>query len=286
MEAENLGKPKMPGNRGCGTCLYYEPSPLRRKGWCRNPNLVDGYVKRLVELNEYNCYRMFSIDFWEPAPQAEITTSSPATAQAFFSRLTALAHGDGVSKPNSKEKPDRSSGQEVELPVVPGFPVGENRPRASQLQLTAWRPTRAIIMLLVAIVLVPLLSFAAWTSYQTVGARETSPEAIGGAAPTNSPAQTLLQPTATAIQKSLPPAPTMASGGYAQVVNTDSGGLQVRLQPGPQYPAVASMPDGTILHLIDGPVNAEGYIWWQVEADGQSGWCADTWLKAVAGPSG
>src|SRR6476469_4224081 len=64
-------------DRKCSTCRHYQPSPLWRKGWCRNPLLYDRNTNHLVEADSLACNRTF-IDYWEPvqgptpemAPQA------------------------------------------------------------------------------------------------------------------------------------------------------------------------------------------------------------------------
>ncbi len=51
--------------RKCSTCKHYQPSPLWRKGWCRNPLLYDRNTNHLVEGESLACNRTF-IDYWEP----------------------------------------------------------------------------------------------------------------------------------------------------------------------------------------------------------------------------
>ncbi len=54
-------------DKKCATCRHYEPSPLRRRGWCRNPLLYDRHTNHLVEEDTLACSRGFgSIDYWEP----------------------------------------------------------------------------------------------------------------------------------------------------------------------------------------------------------------------------
>lgn len=52
-------------DRKCSTCRHYQPSPLWRKGWCRNPLLYDRNTNHLVEADSLACNRTF-IDYWEP----------------------------------------------------------------------------------------------------------------------------------------------------------------------------------------------------------------------------
>lgn len=54
-------------DKKCATCRHYEQSPLRRRGWCRNPLLYDRHTNHLVEEDTLACSRGFgSVDYWEP----------------------------------------------------------------------------------------------------------------------------------------------------------------------------------------------------------------------------
>src|SRR3954468_14796537 len=57
-------------DRKCSTCRHYQPSPLWRKGWCRNPLLYDRNTNHLVEADSLACNRTF-IDYWEPIVGAQ-----------------------------------------------------------------------------------------------------------------------------------------------------------------------------------------------------------------------
>ncbi|PZR98932.1 MAG: hypothetical protein DLM69_07955, partial [Candidatus Chloroheliales bacterium] len=54
-------------DKKCATCRHYEPSPLRKRGWCRNPLLYDRNTNHLVEEDTLGCSRGFgSVNYWEP----------------------------------------------------------------------------------------------------------------------------------------------------------------------------------------------------------------------------
>jgi hypothetical protein len=53
-------------HRHCGTCRFYEPSPIWRRGWCRNTVLHRLGYSHPVQEDEHDCRRGRS-DFWEPA---------------------------------------------------------------------------------------------------------------------------------------------------------------------------------------------------------------------------
>jgi hypothetical protein len=79
------------------------------------------------------------------------------------------------------------------------------------------------------------------------------------------------------------PAPTptagLSKGNTAIVANTDSC-LNVREAPSTKAAVQTCLTDGTIVVLRDGPVAAEGYRWWLIEAQAAMGWSAE------AGPDG
>jgi hypothetical protein len=51
--------------RKCQTCKHYEPSPIRRMGWCRNPLLYTPQQSHLVDQNDLDCGRGVG-NYWEP----------------------------------------------------------------------------------------------------------------------------------------------------------------------------------------------------------------------------
>lgn len=52
--------------RKCSTCKFYEPAPVWRKGWCRNPLLYAPQQSHLVAEDDLDCSRGLS-DYWEAA---------------------------------------------------------------------------------------------------------------------------------------------------------------------------------------------------------------------------
>ena len=55
--------------RKCGTCKHFEPGPLWRKGWCRNPLLYSPQQSHLVNDEELDCERGMG-NYWEAAEPA------------------------------------------------------------------------------------------------------------------------------------------------------------------------------------------------------------------------
>jgi hypothetical protein len=54
--------------RKCGTCKHYEPAPIWRKGWCRNPILYSPQQSHLVGEDELDCDRGMG-NHWEAIEQ-------------------------------------------------------------------------------------------------------------------------------------------------------------------------------------------------------------------------
>lgn len=65
--------------------------------------------------------------------------------------------------------------------------------------------------------------------------------------------------------------------------------VNVRTGPGLSYPEISDpdypgyAPMGSIGEILDGPVDADGYIWWEVDWGLYAGWSAENWLKGVVG---
>lgn len=106
---------------------------------------------------------------------------------------------------------------------------------------------------------------------------------LGGpaAAPTAQPAAAT-RPAATATRRptaapTATPAPTAAPalgiGARARVANLNGAPLRARQAPG-LTAVVARIPEGSEVTLREGPVEADGYSWWRVEAGELSGWVA------------
>lgn len=89
-------------------------------------------------------------------------------------------------------------------------------------------------------------------------------------------------------QSSVPqtPTPGLSIGGSARVANTGSC-LNVRKAPTTTAGISACLWDGTTVTLRDGPVDADGYRWWLIEAESVQGWVAEgesgvTWLVPLS----
>jgi hypothetical protein len=64
----------------CRTCKHFEPSPIRRKGWCRNPLLYSPQQSHLVDRDDLDCGHRLG-NYWEPAESPEEAEPQPAGAE-------------------------------------------------------------------------------------------------------------------------------------------------------------------------------------------------------------
>lgn len=113
------------------------------------------------------------------------------------------------------------------------------------------------------------------------------------APPTLPPSPTPELPTPTAIP-TLTPEPTpdrsevpaeITVDFYARVANTDGIGVSVRGGPSTANVRVVLADEGTVLLVLDGPVENEGFQWWQIRLqDGTEGWVAGDFLEPEAAP--
>jgi hypothetical protein len=93
-------------------------------------------------------------------------------------------------------------------------------------------------------------------------------------------ATTLAAPTATTgagtaegVVPTAPPTDTIAVGGYVRIAA--QAGLSFRQTPSTNGALVVILDAGTVLEVIGGPQEADGYTWWQMRLDdGREGWSA------------
>ena len=89
---------------------------------------------------------------------------------------------------------------------------------------------------------------------------------------TAAPTRTPIFPTATLLPTPSPPA--LQIGGNAKIVNTGGSALRSRKQPAIGAPTTASFKEGDVVRILEGPVEADGFIWWKIEGKGGTGWSA------------
>ena len=81
------------------------------------------------------------------------------------------------------------------------------------------------------------------------------------------------------------PVPTVpqeiAIGVHVQVSDTGGGDLSFRAGPGTDYARLKIVTEGTVLKVLDGPSEADGYVWWRLQdvSDGMVGWAVADYLE-------
>lgn len=108
------------------------------------------------------------------------------------------------------------------------------------------------------------------------------------------PTETPIIPTPTSIP-TLTPSPTpdrlvapveITTGFFAQIANTDGVGVKFRNGFGLSNGVIFILEEGSVGLVIDGPVDSDGFIWWQLELeDGTQGWTAEQFIIPVSEPN-
>ncbi len=147
--------------------------------------------------------------------------------------------------------------------------------RAATFGVMAHRPLVSVVLVLV---LLGVVSGAGYFLLNNTIDITASNNRVGGTpviSPTPTPT-TVITPTMTPAPATPTPVPFLHPGARAQVVNVGSAPLRGRNQPGTAYPVQTSFPEGTIVTILEGPVEADGYVWWLIESEEAGrGWSAD-----------
>lgn len=331
--------------RKCSTCKHYQPSPLWRKGWCRNPLLYDRNTNHLVEADSLACNRTF-IDYWEPisgpipTQMANSSGGKPRIAPSIpmdtldakgnrvthtgltpMSGMTAVAPDlhDEADNPSLRPKlPEydsdyRTVNEQHTLEFTPLEPAASNgtdthavrgaaaaKPRANALKKIVRQPQKPILLgmgrdrliLLAAllVILVAAIGGGIWLATHNFAsnhpavlptvtlAPKPSPTGFGDPTATVPPA-----PTATAMP--VPPAGTIGINGWVKVTQN----VRLRDAATTSGKSLGVLQTNKTAHVIDGPVEANGYTWWKVDQydpnnPTASGWCAGAFLTPIPAP--
>lgn len=91
------------------------------------------------------------------------------------------------------------------------------------------------------------------------------------------PTDTVVLPVAT--PEATRPPTEIGPGALVVVQGTAGAGLNLRQQPSTYAARVTNVREGTVLTVLEGPKEADGYVWWKVRApDSSEGWGAGNWL--------
>ena len=133
------------------------------------------------------------------------------------------------------------------------------------------------------LVAVALFLSARWRSQAATAQTATPARAV--AAATHLPTRTPIFPTPT-LQPTEAPI-VLRVGVGAQIVNTEGTVLRGRKQPSLKATATAAFKSGERVHILEGPVDADGFTWWKIEGESGTGWSAQQskegviWLQPI-----
>lgn len=92
----------------------------------------------------------------------------------------------------------------------------------------------------------------------------------------------LRAPVEPLVEEVIPPVlPPGSERVYMRVIGTKGEGLQLREGPGFAFATLYLLPEGTLVKVIGGPVEGDGYRWWQISYQGLEGWSAGPWLQPL-----
>lgn len=286
--------------RKCGSCRHFEPAPMWKRGWCRNPLLFAQHQSHLVGEDDLDCNRGMG-SYWEelgpdeadvepvvrfnrpaqPQPQPETTgrfikpaprTIAPAGANAASPRRgpePISVRRDGV------ETIERPRVRAATKPARPAAPTGNYSPPQESYSwgeyLRRSYPAIGIILLLGVLWV--------WSAryLSTTGVPTPTPQLVVPTAAVAAPVAVITPTAAPAPAAStLPAAPPGTIGPGARVIVQTPGGAgaNIRVDPTTAAAVVTALDDGSPLTITGASQDADGYTWWPVQGDGIAGWVA------------
>ena len=233
--------------RKCSTCKHYEPAPIWRKGWCRNPLLYSPQQSHLVGEDDLDCERGMG-NYWELSDASQSFTPvdvgvagfDESVSEAFIAGATRHAPSAAPLAPLPYAISGGSIGDPPDEPPIPArrgsATGGRGRDGGGDRQLNYYAEDRywtdyLRIAAPVLGVLLMVALFWLWASSflgnnntggnlaAATGTRTTLPtiSSTPGASPTGNRAQTT--PSLTAVRTpqatatTTGPAPSQTTGG-------------------------------------------------------------------------
>lgn len=93
------------------------------------------------------------------------------------------------------------------------------------------------------------------------------------------PATPTAAPPSPTAAGSAAPAPQVQVGVIVKVAGTEGEDLRLRAEPSLNAATLRLVEEGAVLQVVEGPVRADGYVWWKVrDQQGRTGWAAGDWL--------
>ncbi len=200
------------------------------------------------------------------------------------------------------EKPKRSGTTPLPPPQPPPPLLQPTRSRGSSLSLPIWSVALMLFMVCGAVSCIVLAVVS--LGGRTVPASPPQFQIVTAVVPTNTPfipppiapspvvsqgalagtvsSFALIGPTLAPVEIS--PTPVNIALGMDVVVDAEESGVNVRSGAGIANARLFVAPNGSIFRVIDGPAQADGLTWWQIQNTvdpNQVGWAAAAYLEVL-----
>ncbi|MCG8346609.1 MAG: SH3 domain-containing protein [Chloroflexales bacterium] len=146
-------------------------------------------------------------------------------------------------------------------------------------------PTRRFITLVLSLAGVLIVAWFGYVALQTNNASSESQARLDTAttlSPTAAASSTPRTLATATLPVPTPATPMLRIGGLALVANVGQAALLARRDPGLNSPVQARFPEGIQVTIRDGPIEADGLTWWQIEGpEGNGGWSAASDAEGV-----
>ncbi|MFZ3071401.1 MAG: hypothetical protein WA110_09820 [Anaerolineaceae bacterium] len=159
----------------------------------------------------------------------------------------------------------------------------ENKPTQSKL-----RPLAIVAVVLVAAAVLGLVYLMLRLANPAPNAPGENPTAALTIIPAPTHTEQAILPTSgsqvTPTSAVVLPQGTIGVGAYVKVGRTDGVGLRMRADAGTSAEVQFIAMDDEVFLVIGGPVEMDGYTWWQLKApydQNRTGWSAESFLDLV-----
>ena len=92
---------------------------------------------------------------------------------------------------------------------------------------------------------------------------------------TPSPTRRARTPTPEPPTATPAPPPALRPQAFATVMNLSGSPLRLRASASTKGKVVGKLPEGTLVQILEGPVEADGFTWWKVQTPKVVGWAAE-----------
>lgn len=294
----------------CEICRHYEPAPMWKRGWCRNPLLFSETQNHLVGADDLDCNRGMG-SYWEamveepvdaePVARFERTPMNHESTGRFTRpqpRMIAPENpqaqpygtqhsGSRPVQPPRQQAEAAAPRQQTRRRVTPAVrqpePPQPGGDYSTPLEPYSWGSYLRRSYPVIAIILL-LGVFWIWTA-RYLAPPTATPTVVAAPVASAVPVAVI---TPTAVAAAPPPAaaappsapPGVLGPGATVVVKTAGGaGANIREKPSTSAAIVTAVDDGGTLKITGNSQEAGGYTWWPVSGDGFQGWVAGTLIE-------